>query len=74
MVDKEDVGLLGHGFGGENELPLPAAIARLNSEEIAAVEGLACELVEEAPVEGGGDAGGGKKETVEFHELVEVGN
>lgn len=48
VIDEEDVGVLGHGIGGENEASHASVLAGLDLEVVAAVEGLAGELLEEA--------------------------
>lgn len=56
VVNEEDVGLPRQGVCREDE-PAPAAsVAGLDGEEVAAVEPLGGELLEQPPVEGGGDS------------------
>ena len=70
VVDEEDVGVLGHGVGGEDEAPLAAVLAGLDLEVVAAVEGLAGELLEEAAVQRLRQPRGRKQQGVDFGELV----
>jgi len=51
MIHEEDVGVRFHRRRRENKAPLTAALAWLDLKVAAAVEGLAGELLEEAPVQ-----------------------
>lgn len=56
MVNEEDVGLPRQGVCREDEPAPAAAVAGIDGEEVAAVEPLGGELLEQPPVEGGGDS------------------
>jgi hypothetical protein len=46
----------------------------LDAEEIASVEGVMGQLLEDLAVEGGGEAGGGQEHAMDVQELVQTGD
>lgn len=51
MIDKEDVGVFGHGVGGQNKTPLTAVLGGLDLEVGPAIEALRKKLLEQLAVQ-----------------------
>lgn len=72
MVDEDNLRLLLHVIGSEDEAPLATVLAGLDLEEAAAVEGVGRELAEELAADRMRDSGGLQEESVDFSEVFEV--
>lgn len=71
MVNEEDMGVHRKVVGGEEESTLLSIFARVDVEEVATIEELRGELVEELAVKGGREACRCQQHAMHLHKLLQ---